>query len=290
MARYAAEAPGLAELAARGALGDARVEAADISDLVTVSCTGFFAPGLDVALIGRLGLRPDVRRVHIGFMGCHAAFNALAAARSIVGARPEARVLVVCAELCTLHFAYGWDPEKLVANALFADGAAACVIEGDRGEDGAAGSVASGGGRWRLMESASLLLGGSREAMTWKIGDFGFEMTLSAALPGLIGEHVGGWCERWLGDAGVAAGEVERWAIHPGGPRILSAVRDAVGLGSEALVASEEILRRQGNMSSATVLFVLKHLLGRTQVGDRCVAVGFGPGLMAEGMLLECVS
>jgi predicted naringenin-chalcone synthase len=270
------------------------VAAGEITHLLTVTCTGFFAPGLDVELITRLGLRPDVQRTHVGFMGCHAAFNGLAAARNIVRASPGeggARVLLVCVELCTLHFAYGWDPEKLVANALFADGAAACVVASDgvaqeRGE-ARVGREAGGEGRWRLQETASLLLGGSREAMTWKIGNFGFEMTLSATLPALIGQRVGAWCSGWLQAAGLEVGDVERWAIHPGGPRILSAVRDALSLSGEDLMASGEILREHGNMSSATVLFVLKRLLLQGQTGDRCVAIGFGPGLMAEGMLLE---
>jgi predicted naringenin-chalcone synthase len=284
MARYADEAPPLAERAAREGLAQAGVAAAEITHLITVSCTGFFAPGLDVELITRLGLRPYVRRTHIGFMGCHAAFNALAAARNIVRADAGARVLVVCVELCTLHFAYGWDPEKLVANALFADGAAACVV----GAEGEAGARAGGGGAWRLVDTASLLLGGGREAMTWKIGDHGFEMTLSATLPSLIAGHVRPWCESWLG--GMEVGEVERWAIHPGGPRILTAVRDALGLRAADLAASEDILRRHGNMSSATVLFVLRALAAAAVSGERCVAIGFGPGLMAEGMLLERIA
>jgi predicted naringenin-chalcone synthase len=285
MRLYADAAPPLAARACREALAAAAMETSEITHLVTVSCTGFFAPGLDVELITRLELSPDIRRTHIGFMGCHAAFNALAMARDIVRSTPSACVLVCCVELCTLHFAYGWDPEKLVANALFADGAAACVVAADDPED----LESSGIARWRLLDSASLLLGGSREAMTWKIGDHGFAMTLSATLPALINAHVRDWCGGWLAGRGLDIAEVERWAIHPGGPRILNAVRDALQLSPEHMLASEGILRNQGNMSSTTVLFVLQQLLHSSHAGDRCVAIGFGPGLTAEGMLLERV-
>ena len=283
MQRYALEAPPLAERAARAALADGAIEPGEITHLITVSCTGFFAPGLDVALIGRLGLSPAVRRQQLGFMGCHAGFNALGAARDIVLAHPEARVLVCCVELSTLHFTYGWDPEKLVANALFADGAGACVLGADDG--GAAG-------RWQLVQTASLLLPDSAGAMTWRIGDHGYEMTLSAELPALIKRHLRGWCQAWLGEEDLTPADIIHWAIHPGGPKILAAAAEALGLPESANAASYAVLSRQGNMSSATVLFLLQEIAARqascAPTPGYCVAIGFGPGLMAEGMLLEC--
>ena len=295
MTRYAAEAPVLAERAARAALEASGVAPRRITHLITVSCTGFYAPGLDVELTGRLDLRPDVRRVHIGFMGCHAAFNALGAAKDAVTADPSARVLVCCVELSTLHFAYGWNPEKLVANALFADGASACVVGAENDENRKVhGDVPRG---WRLIETASLLLPDSRDAMTWRIGDHGFEMTLSAELPALIGRHLRSWCESWLSKAGLALPDVRYWAIHPGGPKILAAAGEALGIGEPDLRASRQILAQHGNMSSATLLFLLNRLLQNRKSGDEqeakegghrpCAAIGFGPGLMAEGLLLE---
>jgi len=275
MERYAREAPILGEKAARAAMEEAHMEAASITHLVTVSCTGFSAPGLDVELINRLGLPANVRRMHLGFMGCHAGFNALGAAQDAVRANPQAKVLVCSVELSSLHFSYGWRPEKLVANALFADGASACVV----------GSSSEDGSGCELLETASLLLPNSLDAMTWKIGNNGFEMTLSAELPALIGTHIRSWCEGWLGKLGLTIDDIDLWAIHPGGPRILNAAREALGLREEDLRVSFDVLARHGNMSSATVLFLLQKL-AREKKSGLCVAIGFGPGLMAEGMLV----
>jgi len=287
MERYAREAPPLAQRAASAALAHAGLAPAAITHLITVSCTGFCAPGLDIALITRLGLPPHVRRQHLGFMGCHAAFNALAAAQDAIRADPYARVLVCCVELSSLHFAYGAEPEKLVANALFADGAAAAVV-GPVPVHTAAPPILG-----RLLATASLLLPDSQDAMTWRIGDHGFAMTLSAELPAIIAAHLRPWCESWLGDLGLVLSDISRWAIHPGGPRILTAARSALGLPAAALAPSFAILAQHGNMSSATILFLLQYLAATPVIADSaapsdslCVALGFGPGLMAEAMLL----
>jgi predicted naringenin-chalcone synthase len=275
MARYALEAPPLAHAAATAALDHARTRGNDITHLITVSCTGFYAPGLDSALIGSLGLSPGVRRAHVGFMGCHAAFNALAAARDMVLADASARVLVCCAELCSLHFAYGWDTGKIVANALFADGAAAAVLGRGDGEE-----------HWHLRDTASFLLPATLSDMTWTIGDHGFEMTLSPAVPGEVRRHLRPWCAGWLGRHGLEIGDISSWAIHPGGPKILSAVSDALELSGAMMQSSRDVLRLHGNMSSATILFILRDMIGRG-FKTPCVAIGLGPGLMAEGMLFE---
>jgi predicted naringenin-chalcone synthase len=279
MQRYALEAPPLMERAARDATVHAGVLPEDISHIITVTCTGFFSPGLDVEIISRLKLRPDAHRVQIGFMGCHAAFNALAAARDIVRANPSALVLVCSVELATLHFAYGWQPEKLVANALFADGAAACVVGG---ADHAGPEPV-----WQLLDTTSLLLPDSRDAMTWKIGDHGFEMTLSSTLPELIGRHIRSWAEHFLQQHSLTLGDIHHWAIHPGGPRIVAAAQSALALPDTATTASYDVLSQHGNMSSATLLFLLQRLSHEAREPGLCLAIGFGPGLMAEGMLLE---
>lgn len=264
------EAAPLAARAARQALGDAELDASGITHLVTVSCTGFYAPGLDADLIAALGLSPRVGRAHVGFMGCHGAFNALSLAHAIVGASPRARVLVVAVELCSLHFSYEWDAEKLVANALFADGASAFVCVA---ADGAAGL--------RAGPFGSVLMPDSRQAMSWRIGDHGFAMTLSAAVPELIRRHVPEWLNGWLGEHGGSAADVSLWAVHPGGPRILDAFEAAMQLPPAALQASREVLAMRGNMSSATVGFILDALRRSGSRGEG-VAVGFGPGLIAE--------
>ncbi len=283
--RYAQEAPRLALAAASRALADAQVEADQITHLITVSCTGFFSPGLDAGLIEELSLPRGVRRLHVGFMGCHAAFNALAAARD-AAAELDARVLVCCVELCSLHLAYGADPGKLVANALFADGAAAAVVgrDPDARESNGRDSTACVGA-CRLDDFSSYLLPDSQDAMTWKIGDHGFEMTLSAGVPEMIRRHLRGWCESWLARHDLKLSDVAGWAIHPGGPKILSAVAEALDLEKRDLRFSRSVLARHGNMSSATVLFILRQMMG--EVSGPCVAIGLGPGLMAEGMLVN---
>lgn len=282
MARYAAEAPGLARRAGAAALDAAGFEARAITHLITASCTGFFAPGLDAALIRSLGLPPTVRRTHLGFMGCHAAFNALAVARAIVLPDPRAVVLVCCVELCTLHFSYGWDPGKLVASALFGDGAAAAVL----------GAVARPQARppWAqrgltLLDTASSLLPDSAAAMTWNIGDHGFEMTLAPEVPGIVAQHVPPFIDAFLSRHGLTPADIAHWAIHPGGPKVLHALAEALALPAGALDASRHILARHGNMSSATILFILQHLAATTAPGPT-LAIGLGPGLMAEAMLL----
>jgi predicted naringenin-chalcone synthase len=276
MARYAAEAPALAEKSARNALEDAQIEPERITHLITASCTGFFSPGLDAALIEKLNLPRSVRRVHLGFMGCHAAFNALAAARDAAATNPDARVLVTCVELCTLHFAYGADPGKLVANALFADGAASAVVGRAAGE---------GDGSWQLNDFSSCLLAECADAMTWNIGDHGFEMTLSAGVPEIIRRQLLPWCKTWLASHDLDVTDIGGWAIHPGGPKILAATAEALSLEPEDLRFSRHVLAHHGNMSSTTVLFILRQMADK--VSGPCVAIGLGPGLMAEGMLLS---
>lgn len=274
MKRYAAEAGPLALRASRKALADAGWRADTITHLVTVSCTGFIAPGVDLALIDCLGLKPTVQRTHVGFMGCHGALNGLRVANAFVSADPAARALLCAVELCSLHYYYGSVADKLVANAIFADGAAAVVGTHDTRS------------AWRLRASGSCLIPDSAADMGWTIGDHGFEMTLSRKVPGLIARHLRPWLVSWLGDNGLSLADVRSWAVHPGGPKIVSAVEESLELPREALAASRGVLADYGNMSSPTVLFVIDRL--RKQNAPRpCVALGFGPGLVAELALFE---
>jgi predicted naringenin-chalcone synthase len=278
MARYEAEAPSLAARAARDALDEAGWKAADITHLVTVSCTGFFAPGLDATLIEILGLSRSVHRTHVGFMGCHGAMNGLRVASSFTGTDPGARVLVAAVELCSLHLAYGSDPDDLVANAIFADGAAALV--------GTAPGTAAPDGDWTVAANGTFLLPDSADAMSWRIGDHGFRMTLSARVPDLIQGHLKGWLQTWLAGEGLALEEVASWAVHPGGPRILTAAEDALGLEKAANRVPREVLSEFGNMSSATILFILQRM--RMLDSPRpLVALAFGPGLVVEAVLVR---
>jgi predicted naringenin-chalcone synthase len=287
MQRYAGESLPLAAAAAALALERGRVRPEEVTHLVTVSCTGFNAPGVDIGLIKGLQLRPTVGRLHVGFMGCHGVLNALRAATALVEADPAATVLISAVELCSLHYQYGGEADKLVANALFADGAAA--VAGRAGPDEAsrrdAGRIADPS-CGRVISSGSCLLPDSEDAMTWRIGDHGFEMTLSPRVPELICRHLRPWLELWLASAGRRLEEIRSWAIHPGGPRILTAVADALNLPPAAIEPSAEILAERGNMSSPTVLFIVERL--QEQNAQRpCVMLAFGPGLVAEAALLE---
>ena len=272
MQAYEALAPPLALEASQKALTEGHVSAGDVTHLVTVSCTGFMAPGIDMALIEGLSLRPTVERIHVGFMGCHGAINGLKVARGCLAAEPEARVLMCAVELCTLHFFSGWDPEKIVANALFADGAAAVVCQSSDSAD------------WRLAAVGTLKIPDSAAAMTWKIGDFGFEMGLSRRIPELIARNLRGWVASWLDRQGLSVKQIGSWAVHPGGPKVLDAVELALSLPDRALEPSRAVLAECGNMSSPTVLFILDRMRRAGSVRP-CVALGFGPGMVVEAAL-----
>ena len=279
MDRYAAEAGPLALAAAARALADAGIDPGSVTHLVTCSCTGFANPGVDLELVSRLGLPASVARTHVGFMGCHGAFNALRVAEAFVAARPESVPLVVCVELCSLHFQYGARSDVIVANSIFADGAAA-VVGGHPSRRGTTAAPV-----WQLERQWSSVLPESRDEMGWTIGDHGFEMNLSAAVPGTVARHLPATVAAGLAAAGLLPTDIGSWAVHPGGPRVLAAVEEALALPPEALAISREVLAEHGNMSSATILFILERLV-RGDAAGTCVAMAFGPGLTAELALL----
>ncbi|MCC5829873.1 MAG: type III polyketide synthase [Phycisphaeraceae bacterium] len=273
MRLYERSAPALAAEACREAIETAGVEADSITHLITVSCTGAVSPGLGERLIPQLGLSATVGRASLGFMGCHGGFNAVQVARKLIEADARACCLICCAELCSLHFQYGWDPQAIVANALFGDGASSMVI-------GTAQPV----GSMRIVHGASRLIAGSGDAMTWRIGDHGFRMTLSPEVPKLIETHLRVWVEKELSSRGLSIDDVEQWLSHPGGPAILEAVERSLKLKPEVHAISRQVLDDHGNMSSATLGFLLE----RGGVGKKLtVALGFGPGLVAELLVLH---
>jgi len=289
MQYYRDTAPMVALGAVAEALEEAQVMAGEITHLVTVSCTGFFSPGLELILLDTLGLRPTIERVNVGFMGCHGAINGLRVARALALSDPRNRVLLCAVELCSLHYAFAWDPERVVGNAVFADGAAALVLAaGGPADASGAGDSASPNtvGPISIAATGSCLIPNSADAMSWTIGDHGFEMFLSTRVPDLIQAHLRPWFDEWLAGNGLRIEDIGSWALHPGGPRIVSAVEQCLGLTESAGWASREILATYGNMSSPTILFVLNRL---RQEGARmpCVALGFGPGLAAEAALFR---
>ncbi|MFM9962905.1 MAG: type III polyketide synthase [Planctomycetaceae bacterium] len=295
MRAYEQHASLLATSATRRALSDAAIEAADITHLVTVSCSGFHAPGFDIELLQMAGLSPSVARTHVGFMGCHGALNGLRVADAFLKAEPNANVLLCCVELCSLHHQYGWSPDRIVSNALFADGAAAVVLTSSRSREtsdrtlssSATSGIPPDSTNWQLLASGSVVLPGTLDDMGWRIRDHGFEMTLSARVPEIIKQHLRPWLSDWLGSRGVSLDDIRTWAFHPGGPRILSAAGEALGLQREQWAVSESVLAEFGNMSSPTILFILDRLRSEAVAGS-CVALAFGPGLTIEAALLSC--
>lgn len=287
---YAVEATKLYLEAARLAIAATPgVDASDITHVVTVSCTGFYAPGPDYMLVRDLGLGPAVQRYHLGFMGCYASMPALRNAVQFCEADPDAVVLVVSVELCTLHLRSSNDPDTIVASSLFADGAGAGIVT--------ARPLEAGERAFALDRFETRITPVGEGDMAWKIGDHGFEMVLSNAVPAIIDDHITGALEPLFAPDGDladalstdAAGErVAHWAIHPGGRSILDKVESRLQLSEAQLVPARSTLRDFGNMSSATVLFVLRYILDQasTAEGDRVAAMAFGPGLTVESALM----
>jgi len=269
MARYEQDAPALAREAAAKALASSRMRPKDITHLVTFSCTGFSAPGWDVGLIDALPLRSTVPRVHVGYMGCHGANNALRVACALASSDPTARVLMVGVELCSLHYQPGMERDAVLPNALFGDGAAAMILS------------AGGGGLGQVLATGSQVIPNSADAMTWRIGESGFRMTLDSRVPDLIRDHLGGAMRDFLAAARCGLSDVAAWAIHPGGPRIIEACLEGLGCDDRHGELSRRVMRDFGNMSSVTILFVLRAMLEEGTLG-RIASATFGPGLTAE--------
>ena len=267
----------LALQAARDALNDGGFAPSRITHLVTVSCTGFQSPGVDLFLMDKLGLSAAVQRTHVGFMGCHGALNGLRVAHAFAEMDPGAVVLLCAVELCSLHMSYGWHPEQVVANALFADGAAAVV--------GSTGPPASD--RDLVLQcSGSVVIPDSADLMHWEIGDHGFSMGLSPRVPETVGAALLPWLQNWLQIRAIDLAAIRSWAVHPGGPKLLSTCAEARALDFRLLEDSRIVLQDHGNMSSATILFILERLRRRSVSGP-CLALAFGPGLSAEVALLD---
>ncbi|MET4002644.1 MULTISPECIES: type III polyketide synthase [Arthrobacter] len=284
---FASEASALfIECAAKALAAAEGLTAEDITHVVTVSCTGFFNPGPDYKIVRALGLAPSVQRYHLGFMGCYAAFPALRAAKAFCDADPQAVVLVVSVELCSLHVRTSNNPDTIMGSSLFADGAAAAVVT--------ARELETTGTFLELDHFETVLTPVGEDSMAWNIGDHGFEMVLDSYVPKIIDEHIVGALEPLLASSplqGLPYSDIKHWAIHPGGRSILDKVQSKLALSEEQLVPARETLRNFGNMSSATVMFVLKHILELPQQSARedICAMAFGPGLTVESALFTKV-
>ncbi len=245
-----------------------------ITHVIITCCTGLYAPGLDYEVVEILKLNPSVERTFIGFMGCYAAINALKAARHIVRSEPDAKVLLLSLELCSLHMQETDNLEQLLAFLVFADGCAAYLVTAEP-----AGLA--------LDSFLAVNLAGTNQFITWRIGEQGFDMHLSGQVPGELRGALAAASNRIT--QGKELASIDLWAVHPGGRTILDAAEQGLALPPDALADSRAILRGFGNMSSATVMFVLERLMHRAQPGQLGCAMSFGPGVTAETMLFHAV-
>ena len=250
-----------------------------ITHLITVSCTGMYAPGLDIELVEKLNLKTSVERTAINFMGCYAAFNALKIAEKIVSTDQAAQVLVVCVELCSLHFQKNQGEETLLANSLFGDGAAAIMVKSMPGKDY----------QLKLKKFYCDLEPAGKEEMSWSIGEFGFEMRLSDKVPEVIDNTISTLTSNLLAEIEMKTADIDYFAIHPGGKKILQVIERRLGIPRHKNEFAHHVLKNYGNMSSPTILFVLKEILSRADLDStekKILSFAFGPGLTMESMLL----
>jgi predicted naringenin-chalcone synthase len=279
MSRYLVEATPLGKAAVGRALDDAGVDAGDLGLFAVCSCTGYATPGLDILLARDMGMSPNVQRLFVGHMGCYAALPGLGAVSDFVTARGRP-ALLLCAELTSLHLqppGSRTDIQQIVSHALFSDAAAAVVVTpGDQHRAG-----------YAVREVAAVTDTSTSDHMTWEVTDLGFRMGLSPQVPSVLAKHVRGLVDSVLERHGRVIADVDGWAVHPGGPKILDVVQDKLGLDDDALAESRAVLAENGNCSSPTVLLALERLRRRPVPPERIVMLAFGPGLTLYVTLLE---
>lgn len=279
MELFQKEAILLSKESAENCLSNLRLRKDEITHLIVASCTGMFAPGLDIELVRELGLRSNVERTSITFMGCYAAFNAIRVAKSFCAQDQNTKVLIVCTELCSIHFQKENNEDNILANALFADGSAALMIE----------SVTDRKPALKIEKSYCDLIPEAEKEMAWTIGDFGFEMKLSAYVPFAIKSGIKKLTESLMASNKIARNDIGYFAIHPGGKKILEAIETELGMKKEDNEFAYSVLKQYGNMSSPTVLFVLQKVFGQLGARDhdkKILSFGFGPGLTLESLIL----
>lgn len=254
-----------------------------ITHLITVSCTGLYAPGIDAELMLALDLPADTFRTSFNFLGCNAAFPAMKMADSIVKSHDDAHVLIVCVELCTLHFQPKSNTDNLLSNTIFGDGAAAVLMVSDE---------TANKQNWKgftLTGFCPLLLNNGKSLMGWNITPLNFEMILDAGIPEFLGKEMDHLMEKIAEKLHVSPDMVQHWAVHPGGKKILDSVQRELQMTNKELRHSYNVLRDYGNMSSPTILFVLNEIFNsHPETGDTILALGFGPGISIETASLVC--
>jgi predicted naringenin-chalcone synthase len=276
MELYQQHAPILAQQAIVNALENTDFKTEHITHLITVSCTGMAAPGLDLQLMEILQLKASTQRTAVNFMGCYAAVHGLKMADAIAQQNADAIVCVVCVELCTLHFQKTNDYDNLTANAIFGDGAASCIVAGEKNNSKGL----------TIKNFYSEVHSQGKQDMAWQLSSTGFLMTLSSYIPQLIETNINSLLSNALAHYRVVKQNINHWAIHPGGRKILEVISTQLQLEKDALQNSYEVLKACGNMSSPTILFVLKKLLENNEVSGNILGAAFGPGLTMETFYL----
>jgi predicted naringenin-chalcone synthase len=270
---YQLYAPALSAEAIRNCLKD-KIQPKEITHLITVTCTGLSAPGLDLQLVELLDLPKNIFRTSVNFMGCYAAIHALKLADAICGSAPGAKVMIVCTELCTLHFQQEASMDNIMSSLLFGDGSAAVLVTANEKENGG----------FRLHGFYAEVIPKGKQDMSWALSSTGFTMVLRSYVPGLIEEDFKNLVEKALKKNNISPDAISDWCIHPGGRKILEAIEKSLSLPQEKLAASYEVLNDYGNMSSPTILFVLDKFLRSFESGRQHMVFGaaFGPGLTME--------
>jgi len=248
-----------------------------ITHLITISCTGMYAPGIDIEIVHKLKLNPSVQRTAVNFMGCYGSFNGIKLAHAICTANPDAIVLIVSVELCTIHFQKNDSLDNMISNAIFSDGAAAVLVEANPKQQ-----------KYLALQGFHCdLLPQYHQAMAWEIADYGFDIVLSSYVPQAIEQGIFTFVQQLLRKHKTVLDEIDLFAIHPGGQKILKACEVALAITPEDNRYAYEVLRQYGNMSSATILFVLKAIWDAEQTSKKIFSCAFGPGLTLESMLLN---
>tara|TARA_R110002124_G_scaffold44656_5_gene135920 strand:+ start:1168 stop:2259 length:1092 start_codon:yes stop_codon:yes gene_type:complete len=259
---------------------NSHIDKKDITHVITISCTGFYAPGPDYDLVKSLDLKPSTHRFHLGFMGCFAAFPALKMAYSFCENNPEAVVLIVATELCSLHFQHKTDLDNLIAASVFADGSAGVLVSQQKPSKTS----------YEVHGFASSLTPNGEKDMAWNIGDHGFDMILSTYIPEIIEANLKEVIQPLFDNYNLKHSDIDFWALHPGGRAIIDKIESSLHLTEQQVAASRKILANYGNMSSVTVLFVLNELMKSSpKVGSKVLPMAFGPGLTIESGLLSVV-
>lgn len=273
----------LAEEAVEELFAKTNLDHKKINRLITISCTGFYAPGLDYYLIQKFSLPKSVKRTNIGFMGCSAALNGINSVWEAINSDNGNNVtaLLVAVEICSIHLQTQASRDNILANMIFADGASAVLFSNE----------SEFSPKLKISFAETVLFDNSSEFMGWKIGNYGFEMLLSSDIPKIILESAVPEVKKILNKKGIEINDIKFWALHPGGRAILDSLQKGLGLNEKQMFPSREILRNYGNMSSVSILFILKKILqeNKIQKGEYCCAVAFGPGLTMELVMLEGV-